>query len=140
MMNPNGLFAVEACQIVRYMAMSDRLSSVCLYGFELDQDNRNQTASLLAQMIWFVVGGFAARLHEYPVDMDQMTAYLVDSSDVDEPLTFYKSAKSDRWWIAIPKAISPQHQLVPCSYEDYQLSCNGELPDRLINAISRLKS
>lgn len=138
-MNPNGLQAVEACQIMRYLSMSDVLQSLSLVGYDLTLDHRGQTANLLAQLVWFAVEGYYARLGEYPVDKSEMKAYLVDNKDLREAITFYKSPKSDRWWLEIPAAISPKFQLIPCSYQDYKTSCDGELPDRLLNAISRLK-
>ncbi len=138
-MNPNGLMAVEACKIMRYIAMGDQLTSLCIHGFDLVLDDRKQSANMIAQLIWFAVGGFYARMNEYPVELKKMATYLVDNTAMKEPITFYKSPKSNRWWIAIPKAISPKHELVPCSYEDYQSTCEGDLPDRLWNAITRLQ-
>ena len=137
-MNPNGFRAVEACQIVRYMTMSETLRSLSLTGFDLSLDHRGQTANLLAQLIWFAIEGYYARLGEYPVDTSQMNAYLVDNLEMGQPITFYKSSRSDRWWLEIPKAIAPKHQLIACSYQEYKQSCDGELPDRLLSAISRL--
>lgn len=138
-MNPNGFRAVEACQIIRYMTMSETLSSLSIFGFDLQLDNRRQTANLIAQLIWFGIEGYYARIGEYPIDTKQMNAYLVDNHEVGMPLTFYKSPKSDRWWLEIPKAIAPKHSLIACSYQEYKISCEGELPDRLLSAMSRLK-
>ena len=53
----------------------------------------------------------------------------------DETLVFYKSDKTDRWWIEIP-FISNGHNklkrntLLPCSYDEYLGACNQELPER----------
>ena len=136
--NPNGLHAAEACKIMRYTAMSDRLSSICLHGFDLNLDDHNQTANMIAQLVWFVIEGFFARTHEYPIDKKGLQTYLVDNKTLGMPIHFYKSAKSDRWWFEIPKALHPQHRLMACSYLDYQIACDGDLPDRIINAINRL--
>lgn len=136
--NPNGFLAAEACQIVRYLTMSDRLSSLCIHGFDTTIDDRGQTANMIAQLVWFAIEGFFARTHEYPVEVQNLRAYLVDNTNIDSAITFYKSTKSDRWWFEVPKNLYPKHQLIACSYADYKTACDGELPDRLFNAIQRL--
>ena len=52
-----------------------------------------------------------------------------------EELVFYKSNKTDRWWIEIPFISSQNNKLkrntlLPCSYEEYLEACNQELPER----------
>ena len=56
---PNGLYGEEACQIMRYAGMSDKLSSVGIYELNPSLDNRGQTAHLAAQMIWYFLEGFS---------------------------------------------------------------------------------
>lgn len=136
--NPNGFQATEACRIMRYITMSDRLSSLCIYDFDLTIQDNKQTANMIAQLIWFAMEGFYARLHEFPISKKELRAYVVDSKALGIPIHFYKSSKSDRWWFEIPKSLHDKHQLIPCSYRDYQTACEGELPDRLLNAIHRL--
>ena len=136
--NPNGWTAEEACQIARYMGMSDQLSTLCFYGLEHASPLEEQTAALLGQLIWFAIEGHQARLHEWPLDRKALLAYVVDHKDLDLTLTFYKSPKSDRWWFEIPPTLSKTAPLVACSYRDYQLACEGELVDRLLLAIHRL--
>jgi hypothetical protein len=50
-------------------------------------------------------------------------------------LVFYKSPKSDRWWMDVPYPAGQEkryerHHLVPCSLEEYQQATNEEMPDR----------
>ncbi|BDS13841.1 arginase family protein [Aureispira anguillae] len=136
--NPNGFLAAEACKIMRYISMSDQLSSLCIHGFDLKIEDQNQTANMIAQLIWFAIEGFFARTKEYPIQKKTLRAYVVDNKTLDMPISFYKSNKSDRWWFEIPQALHPQHQLIACSYLDYKIACEGDLPDRLLNAINRL--
>lgn len=136
--NPNGLLAAEACKIMRYITMSDQLSSLCIHGFDLSIQDQGQTANMIAQLIWFAVEGFFSRIHEHPINKKDLQVYVVDNKTLDLPISFYKSNKSDRWWFEIPKALYPKHELIPCSYFDYQTACEGELADRLLNAINRL--
>ena len=58
-------------------------------------------------------------------------------------LIFYKSDKSDRWWMDVPyptheKIKNERHLLGPCSYKDYQVACNNELPDIWIRTFQKL--
>lgn len=136
--NPNGWMAEEACQIMRYLGMSDRLSSLCLYGMNASLQENRQTAILMAQLVWFAIQGYQARLHELPLDTATLAAYVVDNKSLDTALTFYKSVKSDRWWFKLPPQLSPKEAWVACAYQDYQLACEGELTDRLLLALRRL--
>lgn len=136
--NPNGLQAVDACKVMRYLTMSDRLSTLSIYGFDLSIDDKEQTANMIAQLIWFAVEGFFIRSKEYPIDVKALQTYVIDNKTFGMPISFHKSTRSERWWFEIPKALYPKYQLVPCSYQDYQVACEGDLPDRLLNAINRL--
>lgn len=136
--NPNGLHAAEACKVIRYLTMSDRLSSLSIHGFDLNIEDSGQTANLVAQLVWFAVEGFFARIQEHPIDIRELQTYVVDNKTFGMPISFHKSNRSERWWFEIPQALHSKHQLVPCSYQDYQIACDGDLPDRLLNAINRL--
>jgi formiminoglutamase len=136
--NPNGLLAAEACKIMRYITMSDQLSSLCIHSFDSKASDQAQTNHMIAQLIWFAVEGFFARTQELPLDKKELRAYVVDNNTLGVPISFYKSPKSDRWWFEIPKALHTKHQLLACSYRDYQIACEGDLPDRILNAINRL--
>lgn len=136
--NPNGWMAEEACQILRYLGMSDQLTSLSLYGLGTSIANHQQTAILIAQLVWFAINGYQARLHELPLDTAALTAYVVDNKNLDAAWTFYKSPRSDRWWFRIPAQLSPKEAWVACAYQDYQLACEGDLTDRLLLALRRL--
>lgn len=136
--NPNGLTASEACKIMHYLGLADRLSAICINGFDIKEDQGNQSAHLMAQMIWHLIEGFNSRKNESYADKNQWTAYVVDNKIVGA-LSFFKSKKSDRWWFEIPKAIHQKHTMIACSYRDYQQACEGELSERLLNAMQRLQ-
>ena len=133
---PNGFYGEEICQIVRYAGLSDKLTSIGFYEVNPELDNHGQTSHLVAQMIWYFIDGFYNRAHEYPFrNEDDYMKYRVTIKDHREELTFYKSKKTDRWWMEIPmqseKRIKYQrHYMVPCSYQDYQMACDNEIPDR----------
>lgn len=137
---PTGLTIEEACQLTFYAGMSDKLSSVGFYGFLPEKDSHQQTAKSLALMIWYFLDGFHRRTGDYPVSTHGLTEYIVQLKKYDYELTFWKSKRSGRWWLQVPMRTQKKHQrhkLVPCSYQDYVIASEGELPDRLWNAFRR---
>jgi hypothetical protein len=56
-------------------------------------------------------------------------------------LVFYKSKRSEKWWMEIPHQDLDKfdrNTIIPCSYQDYQLAQSGEIPERWINAQLKL--
>jgi hypothetical protein len=89
---------------------------------------------LIAQIIWYFLEGFHYRSCEYPFGSKKnYLKYIVPLEEVE--LVFYKSDKTDRWWIEIPFISNSNNKLkrntlLPCSYDEYILACNQELPRR----------
>ena len=133
--SPNGFYGEEACQITRYAGLSDKLSSIGFYEINPAFDTNKQTAHLVAQMIWYFIDGFYNRKQDYPVvDKSEYTKYRVSIKDHEHEIVFYKSNKSDRWWMDVPYPVNHQikferHHMVPCSYSDYETACSDEMPD-----------
>lgn len=137
--SPNGLYGEEACQLVRYAGMSEKLSSIGFYELNPAFDQGEQTAHLLAQMIWHFLDGFHHRSHDVPysggAEPGDFIRYTVSVRDFSDKLVFLKSKKSDRWWMEVPFPASAPEQLerhcvVPCSYSDYQAACREEIPEK----------
>jgi arginase family enzyme len=132
---PNGFYGEEACQIIRYAGLSDKLTSIGFYEVNPTLDN-GQTAHLVAQMIWYFFDGFYNRAHDFPFrNEEDYLKYRVSIRDHKEEIVFYKSKKTDRWWMEIPLPAEQRikyerHYLVPCSYKDYQIACENDIPDR----------
>ena len=137
---PSGFFLEEACQITRYAGLSDKLTSLGIYGFDAAKDPGGQTAASVAQLIWYFIDGFFNRKGDYPVSLKGLNEYVVDLPHYNYQLTFWKSTSTGRWWLQVPvdtKRKLQRHRLIPCSYQDYQAACRQELPDRLFNAFKR---
>lgn len=131
---PNGLFGQEACQLCRYAGMSDKMSSIGFYEYNPKLDIRNQTAILLAQMIWYFIDGFYGRKSDMPfIPQSSYITYRATLEHEGHELVFVKSKKSDRWWMQVPyfgsKSVNERYYLVPCRYQDYQEAVAGEMPD-----------
>lgn len=134
--SPNGFYAEEACQIMRYAGMNDKLSSVGLYEINPEYDVSGKTAHLAAQMIWCFMDGFYNRKNDFPSRTHpEYLRFHVVLQDEKYEINFYKSKKSDRWWMEIPypphKDLKfERHTLIPCNYKDYELATQNEIPDR----------
>lgn len=132
--SPNGFYGEDACQICRYAGMSDKLSSIGFYEFNPAYDQNGQTATLLAQMLWYFIDGFYNRKKDTPLQpKSQYLIYRAAIKDGSFELTFIKSKKTDRWWMQVPYpnggSKNERYHMVPCTYEDYQLAVGGEMPD-----------
>lgn len=133
--SPNGFYSEEACQMMRYAGMSDKLSSIGFYELNPEYDINGKTAHLLAQMIWCFLDGFYNRKNDFPSrsNQDYLRFHVVLEDKYD--INFYKSKKSDRWWMEIPYPSHKdlkfeRHTLIPCSPKDYDMAMNNEIPDR----------
>lgn len=127
---PNGFDGKEICALSRYAGISDKVSILGLF----NHNNTKQEAVLIAQIIWYFVEGVHFRSHEYPFgSRENYIKYSVPIED--DLLVFYKSDKTDRWWIEIPFILEKNNKLkkntlLPCAYEDYLAACNQEIPER----------
>lgn len=133
---PNGFYGEEMCQITRYAGLSDKMSSLGIYEYNPEFDHRHQTAMLIGQMIWYFIDGFYGRKQDFPLEKkSDFIKFTVTTKDFKDQIIFYKSKKSDRWWMEVPiqsrsKMKYLRHHLVPCSYQDYQTALDNYIPDR----------
>lgn len=128
---PNGFYGEAICAIARYAGISDRVSSLGIYEYNHKLDEKDQTAQLIAQMIWYFIEGYNFRINEYP--FGSKTDYKKYIVPVDSTvINFYKSNKSDRWWMEVENADNknPRHTLIPCTYQDYLRAGNQVIPER----------
>lgn len=129
--SPNGLFGNEACQLARYSGISESVSSFGLYEVNPKFDNRNQTISLSAQIIWYFIDGFINRHGEQPdLNLGEFEKHSVKI--MDHIINFVHSLKTDRWWIEVPYPGENEDviKVVSCSLLEYKLALKGEIPDR----------
>jgi hypothetical protein len=126
---PNGFNGKEICALSRYAGISDKVS---LFGI-FNHNSSQQESVLMAQIIWYFIEGVHYRSNEYPFgSKENYIKYIIP---MEEELVFYKSNKTDRWWIEIPFISTTNNKLkkntlLPCSYEEYLSACNQEIPER----------
>lgn len=139
---PFGLSGEDACQIFRFAGLNEKLSSIGIYGYQpYYDDNRNKTASVIATMIWYFVEGYYDRKDSLSFKGSDYTKYTVSLDAKPSVLVFYKSKRSEKWWMEIPRQESDKYDratIIPCSYQDYQIAQGGEIPERWINAQIKL--
>lgn len=131
---PNGFYGEEACQMCRYAGFNDKLSSIGFYEFNPAYDSNGQTATLLAEMIWYFIDGFYNRKKDFPLQpKSQYLVYKTTLKHEEHEIVFVKSKKSDRWWMQVPYptngSLNERYHLVPCRYEDYTTAIDGDMPD-----------
>lgn len=131
---PHGFYGEDACSILRYAGLSDKLTSLGIFNFQ-ESTKIEFDANLVAQMVWYFFEGYANRKRDYPIgSKSTYTKYLVSIDDFKDEIVFYKSDKSGRWWMEVPYpkvkgAKFQRHLLVPCDYEDYKNALTNEMPN-----------
>ncbi|KWW29295.1 MAG: arginase family hydrolase [bacterium P3] len=134
--SPHGFYGEQLCQIFRFAGMSDKTSSLLLSELNPFYDRDEQSAHLAAHALWYFIEGFYGRKSDFPYrDKQNYKRYSVHVRDFDTPILFYKSKKSDRWWMEVPCEDAERrehygpHLLIPCVYADYERAMQNELPD-----------
>lgn len=142
--SPNGFYGEDACQIMKYAGMSDKTGLAGIFNLDAALDVTGQTAHLVAQMIWCFIDGVIQRRGDHRfTNKKDFTKFIVFIEEGNHEIIFYKSHKTDRWWMEVPYPQSrgskfERHLKIPCSYKDYQMACGQELPDRWWQTFQKL--
>jgi hypothetical protein len=130
--NPNGFQAQQICQISRYAGISDKVNFFGVFNYI---DFNEMSDKLLSEILWYFIDGYQSRWGDFPVSSKAgYFKFNVELENGNHSIVFYKSHKSDRWWMEVP--YPPQkgskyerHHLVPCDKEDYDRAMQNEMPD-----------
>ena len=139
--SPNGFYGEEICAIARYAGISDKVTSFGVYEYNSKLDVQNQTAHLIAQMLWYFIEGVNFRAKDYPYATKESYQRFTVMLDDDDPINFYKSDKSGRWWMEINLISNNKHKrhaLIPCSYQDYEHALQQKIPNRWYKALQKM--
>ena len=141
--SPNGLTGEEACKIMRYAGLSDKITSIGLFEYNQNLDKNGQTAFLMAEMIWYFLDGYNFRKNELNPNINNCTKFTVAFEDGKNEIIFYRSNTSGRWWMGVPINIdsnqTKKKYFVACSYADYEKANNGDIPQRWLKTINKFK-
>ena len=145
--SPHGFYGEEYCQMMRFAGMSDKTNCLGIFEFNPLYDNHGQTANMLAQGIWYFIEGFYNRKHDDPkLNPQNCKHFIVQSKEQGIDIHFYKSKLSDRWWMQVPcdkeelREIYSDQLMLPCTYGDYEMAMQGELPAIWWRYFKRLNS
>jgi len=139
--SPNGFYGEEICLLSRYAGLSDSLQAAGFFEVNPLLDSRRQTTAMTAQMIWFFLEGFTQKQNESSVldkkNSGRFVNYHVSIEDSNEDLVFVKSNITNRWWIEYTSKKGEKH-FIACSYNDYLLAGENEIPWRYMKALKRI--
>jgi len=139
--SPNGFYGEEVCAISRYAGISDKVTSFGIYEYNPRYDRNSQTAHLIAQVIWYFIEGVNFRAKDYPFSTKESYQKFIVLIENDDPINFYKSDKSGRWWMEINILTNnkyKRHALIPCTYQDYLEATKQKIPERWYKAQRKL--
>jgi hypothetical protein len=140
----NGFRADQICKIMHYSGMSDKLSAIAV--LNLDPAQNDNASSLLAQMIWYFIDGYSQRVGDFPIgSKSAYKKFYVHLEDFEDDLIFYKSNRSDRWWLEVKYPAGKEkayerHHLVPCNSADYENALKNEIPDLWWQTLQKLST
>ncbi len=143
---PTGFTAEQACQLARYAGISRQVGVLGLFEYYPSLDRDNDSARLLAEMVWCFLDGMEHRSDDHPLTATgvEFKQYIVPLEEMEQDLVFHKCKQTDRWWIELPcseeqKQRYGKHCYLACSYQDYQTAQENEVPSRWWSALRRLK-
>ena len=129
--SPNGFSGEEACVLTRFAGMSDKVSTLGIYGYVAEKDIHNMTAVQIAHMIWYFIDGKSRSRQESTLsDKENFNEFHLGLTDIES--TFWQSKKTGRWWMELPSKT-----MVPCSKRDYLDASNNVVPERWLRAMER---
>ena len=128
---PNGLNGEEACTLMQYAGMSPNMQSIGIYNYRPERDVEHLTAKQISQMLWYFMDGFSRNKRDAKIEeRESFNEFHTALAEVDT--IFLQSKKTGRWWMQLP-----DKQFIACSYKDYVVASNNELPERWLRAQER---
>jgi formiminoglutamase len=132
---PAGFTAEEACQLVRYAGMSNRVSSLLISEVNPMKDLNGQTSLLAAMMLWYFVEGFYNRKVDDLNDLSSMQKHTISLQGGAQEIVFYYNPKTDRWWMEVPYMEDlgkehPRTEMVPCAESDFMQAQQDDIPEK----------
>lgn len=143
--SPGGLDVLEAAQFARYAGLGLQLHNLSITEYVPVNDINNQTARLIALMIWYLVEGRYSRQSDDPrIFSTHLQKYQVQIDTSISQIVFYRHRINNRWWMEVPYPDSLGNKklndamLIACSQKDYQAALKKEIPERWWNIFNKL--
>lgn len=129
--SPNGLSGEDACALSRYAGMSPQVNSFGIYGYQPSKDQDQLTAKQVSQMIWYFIDGMYKGRQEALLK-EREAFFEFNTAFAEVETVFLQSKKTGRWWMQLPDS-----RFIACSYKDYIMASNNDIPERWLRAQER---
>ena len=117
--------------LARYAGMSPVVNSFGIYGYQPAGDASELTAQQISQMIWYYIDGInKGKLEAALKERDSFYEYNTAFAEVET--LFLQSKRTGRWWMQLPDT-----RFIACSYKDYLMASNNDIPERWLRAQER---
>ncbi len=139
--SPNGFYAEEVCQIARYAGLSPRSKVFGLFELNINNDTKGQSAHLAAQIIWHYMDAFSTKSkYVLQTNSSSVKKYYIKSPIPKVNLVFLHNLVNDTWWMEIIHPIEEGEEriIIACSYNDYKMASNGDVPDRWLRVWKKM--
>lgn len=138
-----GLTGEEACQLCWYAGQNEKLSSIGFYNYDTNLDTEDaKSAFVLSTMIWYFIEGFYHRKGDKNFISNDYLLYEVHLGGDPETIRFFKSKKSEKWWMEVPNlendGLFNRSRMIACNYSDYEEAQAGNIPDRWLNFFNKV--
>ncbi|MDO4727570.1 MAG: formimidoylglutamase [Bacteroidota bacterium] len=130
---PNGFTGKEICTLARYSGISDKVSIVSIFNVNTEIISE---VKLAAQVMWYVVEGVVFRYNElFYSQIKELTKYTIPLEEEPNELVFYKSEKSQRWWVELKNNGAVKNKLnnftlLPSREQEYKDALQGVFPKK----------
>lgn len=131
---PNGFENQEICQLLKYAGIADKMTTLGVFNY-FPSSSSDAAHAQVAQMIWYFMDGYAQRVGDFPFgSKKEYTKFTVFLDEINHEIIFYRSNKSERWWMEVPHPPKEgvkfeRHQLVPCDKAHYNNALKNEIPN-----------
>ena len=126
--SPNGIDSYEACVISKFIGQSIDCKIATINNIV----QSIECYSIVSEMIWYVIDGFDSR---YEDNFENHNEFKIYHTEIDgHNLKFIQSNITKRWWVEYldDRIITVNSNRIPCSENDFKLSKNGIISDRIL--------
>ena len=128
----NGLSSYEFCTLSRFAGLSNNLD---LISFSSSYQS-SAISSLISEGIWYAIDGLNNVIVEN-IDLNSESFVIYNVTVNNHDLKFVKSLITNRWWVSLENLnlVQMEKSYIPCAEDDYLLSKNSILSDRILTRI-----
>jgi len=130
-LTPNGFTGEEACILMQYTGMAPDMSTIGIYGYDVNKDTDALTAKQVSHMLWYLMDGVYRSKQEAPLtNLNEYNEFRLAFAEVEA--TFLQSKRTGRWWMHMPDG-----RYIACSHYDYITAASNDIPERWMRAVER---